>query len=101
MLGFLFGFSGRIGRPQFVMGFVLALLAGALSILARWNGLVMGAWIGGIAYLWIGASVTVKRLHDIGESGWAALILLVPILGPIIMALVGAITPPDFVGRSQ
>ena len=30
-----------------------------------------------------GLAVTVRRLHDIGKSGWMFLIVLIPIIGPI------------------
>ncbi len=32
-----------------------------------------------------GLSVTVRRLHDVGKSGWFLLILLIPILGVFVL----------------
>ena len=51
-----------------------------------------------IYYLWVLAnvipsiSIVVRRLHDIGKSGWYYLILFIPIGGPIIM-LAYLVTP--------
>ena len=36
-----------------------------------------------LAVLVPGLAVTIRRLHDIGKSGWWVLIALVPIIGPI------------------
>lgn len=37
----------------------------------------------GLAVLIPGIAVSVRRLHDIGESGWMILITLIPIIGAI------------------
>lgn len=46
-------------------------------------GLFGGIYI--IAVLIPGLAVSVRRLHDIGKSGWYYLIGLIPIVGPIIL----------------
>lgn len=46
-------------------------------------GLFGGIYI--IAVLIPGLAVSVRRLHDIGKSGWYFLIDLIPIVGPIIL----------------
>jgi uncharacterized membrane protein YhaH (DUF805 family) len=32
-------------------------------------------------------SITVRRLHDIGRSGWAYFAVLIPLVGPILMLI--------------
>ena len=46
-------------------------------------GLFGGIYI--IAVLIPGLAVSVRRLHDIGKSGWYYLIGLIPIVGPLIL----------------
>ena len=54
---------------------------------------VLGALLPEVAGLWSlvvlipNISLAVRRLHDIGKSGWWYLILLVPIAGPIILLI--------------
>lgn len=43
------------------------------------------AWIWTLAVLIPGLSICVRRLHDIGKSGWYYLIALIPLVGGIIM----------------
>lgn len=39
-----------------------------------------------------GLSICIRRLHDIGKSGWYYLMILIPIAGPIII-LIYLVTP--------
>lgn len=76
-------FEGRARRKEYWM-FVLInfLISTVLSIVDRMMGLTMG--IGMVYSLFVlipGISVGVRRLHDIGKSGWWMLLLLIPILG--------------------
>lgn len=93
MLNLLFGFSGRIGRGQFWVGFALALGSGALSVVGRLDGLSALAVAGLVGYLWLGAAAFVKRLHDLNSSGWWAVFALVPLAGPVVMALICGTVP--------
>jgi uncharacterized membrane protein YhaH (DUF805 family) len=36
-----------------------------------------------LAVLLPGIAVTIRRLHDVGKSGWFYLIVLIPIIGPV------------------
>lgn len=47
-----------------------------------------------LATLLPGIAVTVRRLHDIGKSGWYILLAFIPCVGGIIL-LVFALTPGD------
>ncbi len=63
-----------------------AIIAFALGFI---EGLLGGPGILGMIYalavLIPGIAVSVRRLHDIGKSGWWILISLVPIVGVIIL----------------
>ena len=88
-----FCFSGRARRKEYwlfvlfnyivgvVIGFVCGFLSGATGIAAF-------AYLGVIYHLAVllpGLGVGVRRLHDIGKSGWWFLIVLVPFVGPIVL----------------
>ena len=42
-------------------------------------------WLYALAALVPGVAVTVRRLHDTGQSGWLYLVGLVPLVGPIVL----------------
>ena len=47
-----------------------------LFVIAAWLFLLLPSW-----------GVLVRRMHDIGKSGWAILIALIPIIGSIILLI--------------
>ena len=89
-------FSGRARRSEYwffaLFNMIFALIA---MVLDNFLGttLSMGDGVSlpyGYMYLLYvlavfipGLAVTVRRLHDIGKSGWMFLIVLIPIIGPI------------------
>ncbi|HKJ43372.1 MAG TPA: DUF805 domain-containing protein [Sunxiuqinia sp.] len=84
-------FSGRARRKEYWM-FVLfnILFAIVALILDNLLGLTVGKLPYGVFYflyslvvLIPGLAVSVRRLHDIGKSGWMILISLIPIVGGI------------------
>lgn len=84
-------FSGRSRRKEYWM-FVLFNLIFAVAAMTIDNllGLTFGAIGYGFVYvayalatLIPGLAVSVRRLHDIGKSGWMVLIALIPIIGAI------------------
>jgi len=84
-------FNGRASRTEFWM-FVLFnfIIAIVLSFVDRWIGTVNSltgfGLLGGfysLAVLIPSLAVSVRRLHDIGKSGWMLLVLLIPIIGGI------------------
>ena len=110
-MGALFSFSGRVGRSAYwmvtVAGIVLYLILVAwLTSLDPWEmpqvysnyytegteiywgpastkviaALFAGVWL---VLIIIGLSVSVRRWHDHGKSGWWVLIALLPIVGGI------------------
>jgi peptide/nickel transport system ATP-binding protein len=83
----LFTFEGRISRETHaVYGLAAWLAAGAVAavlvaLLGRDNGLIVWA-PAGIALLWATMALQAKRLHDVGQRGWAVLpwLVAVPVL---------------------
>lgn len=84
-------FSGRARRKEYWMfalfNLIFLLVA---TILDNIFGLTLGERIYGVHYflyalvvLIPGLAVCVRRLHDVGKSGWMFLIILIPIIGSI------------------
>jgi uncharacterized membrane protein YhaH (DUF805 family) len=84
-------FSGRARRKEYWMftlfNLIFLLVA---TILDNVFGLTLGEQIYGVLYflyalvvLIPGLAVCVRRLHDVGKSGWMFLIILIPIIGSI------------------
>ena len=80
------GFSGRARRIEYWMftlfNFIFAIVIALIDILLlETNGILsilytLGVFIPGLA-------VSVRRLHDVGKSGWFLFISLIPIIGAI------------------
>jgi len=86
-------FAGRARRREYWM-FVLfnSLISLGLGLVLGFVGAALNApTIGGLAQLYTlavllpGIAVTVRRLHDIGKSGWWMFIALIPIVGWILL----------------
>lgn len=84
-------FSGRARRKEYWM-FVLFYMIFAIVAMILDN--VLGIAMEGIGYgplyglyalamLIPGLAVAVRRLHDVGKSGWMILIALIPLIGSI------------------
>ena len=85
------GFSGRARRKEYWM-FVLFNLffAGIAMILDNVSGMAMEGFgygplygIYSLAVFIPGLAVAVRRLHDVGKTGWMILIALIPLIGAI------------------
>ena len=81
-------FSGRAGRSEYWFFALFNFLAGLIA------GIIDSAVMGdkGILSLIVllglflpGMSVGIRRLHDIGKSGWWLLISLIPLIGIIVL----------------
>ena len=88
----LFDGSGRIGRLAYLGIAVACGLAPVLAVYAfagvdevtrepTFNPLVLPVFF---ASTWLSVTNTIRRLHDVGRSGWTALLLLVPIIGSLL-----------------
>jgi uncharacterized membrane protein YhaH (DUF805 family) len=91
-------FDGRASRSEYwyftlfylvvslLLGFLMELTSERYGDSSVLSILFILAYI--IFYLWVivaGLAVQVRRLHDLNKSGWLALLMLVPIVGPIIL----------------
>ena len=95
VLKLLFSIDGRIDRLTYVvimLGTILYALVAMIAIgyyadsLGRdtpESGTVFfrGNQIAGIPAFWVLYAAQVKRLHDIGKSGWWMLVLFIPAIG--------------------
>lgn len=86
-------FSGRARRKEFWMfalfNFLIAAVLGFIDGVLGWTDSELGLGVlGGIyslAVLLPGLAVGVRRLHDIGKSGWNYFLALIPLVGAIIL----------------
>ncbi len=96
----LFSFNGRIRRSQYwltaivvslafsvIFGTIIGIVAAA-NMRAFEQGTVPAIfWIvyflSFIPIAWVSLALLVKRWHDRDKSGWWALIVLIPLVGPI------------------
>lgn len=82
-------FNGRARRSEywwfclcnFVLSYVVNLIGGLFSPTV---GLVLTGIVA-LGLLLPGLGVCVRRLHDIGKSGWLVLLALIPLVGAIIL----------------
>jgi uncharacterized membrane protein YhaH (DUF805 family) len=73
-------FDGRASRSEFWWFFLFQLIViMVLSVLLSFLGTIAS-----LALLLPGLAAAVRRLHDIGKSGWWILIGLIPLIGWII-----------------
>lgn len=79
-------FNGRARRSEYwyfvLFNFIVSLVAGFIDGAL---GLGFLGLVAGLALLLPGIAVSIRRLHDIGKSGWWVLIALIPLVGWIIL----------------
>jgi uncharacterized membrane protein YhaH (DUF805 family) len=79
-------FSGRARRQEYWMFFLFnVIISIVLAVVGRVIGFAALGAIYSLAVFLPGLGVAVRRLHDIGRSGWAILIALIPLVGTIIL----------------
>lgn len=90
-MGFFDG-SDRVGRLTYL---AVSVTIGVVSVVAAFafvqvdevtqepsvNPLLLLVLLG---TTWLSVTNTIRRLHDIGRSGWTALLLMVPVIGPAL-----------------
>ncbi len=78
-------FSGRARRQEYWMfvlfNFIISFVLGFVEGLAGGPGIIANIYA--LAVLIPSLAVSVRRLHDVGKSGWFLLISLIPIVGAI------------------
>tara|TARA_B100001113_G_scaffold349258_1_gene344376 strand:+ start:213 stop:590 length:378 start_codon:yes stop_codon:yes gene_type:complete len=99
-------FTGRARRKEYwmfalfqaIIMIVLVILDNVLGLGFDIGGIPLGYGvlytIGALAHFIPGLAVNVRRLHDVGKSGWFYLIVLIPLIG-IIWLLVLMCTDGD------
>lgn len=81
-------FSGRASRPEFWWFALLYMIVGVILASVDEDGLLAGlAGLALIALFIPCLSVTARRLHDLGRSGWYQLLGLIPLIGPVILII--------------
>lgn len=86
-------FSGRARRKEYWMFFlfnwifslILGIFDGVLGLSSADIGLGLLGSMYSLAVFLPGLAVSVRRLHDIGKSGWNFLFILIPIVGAIML----------------
>lgn len=98
------GFSGRARRKEYWMFFMFNVIFAVIAIILD-N--VLGTVFEGFGYGFIyilyglvvfipGLAVSVRRLHDVGKSGWNMLIVAIPLIGAIwLLVLMVLDSVPD------
>ncbi len=85
------GFTGRSRRKEFWMfvlfnilfSIVAVMLDAAAGLLDPMTGYGPISGLYSLAVLLPGIAVAVRRLHDVGKSGWFLFIILLPLIGAI------------------
>ena len=99
-------FSGRARRKEFWMFFlfdkiilialyILACLLCSLGSAALCQIAVVMIVLYCFAIILPTLSVTIRRLHDVGMSGWWVLIVFIPLGGLVILGMMAADSQPD------
>lgn len=91
-----FGFDGRVNRRGFIFRQVLAITVAAVGFWFAYN---ISGFVG-LMFFWplfiwgfaVYLCAAVRRLHDLGVSGWFALIMWIPGFGQFVL-LVLAVLP--------
>ena len=84
-------FNGRARRKEYWMWYLFYLI---VLIVATFLDNIFGTVIDGVVYGWLyvltglihfipGFAVAIRRLHDVGKSGWFLLIGFIPLIGAI------------------
>ena len=81
-------FSGRASRSEYwwftLFSFVVSIIASSTAIFSDTFSEILSCVVG-LGLLLPGLGVAVRRLHDIGKSGWYLLLGLIPLVGGIIL----------------
>ncbi|MBS4773224.1 MAG: DUF805 domain-containing protein [Proteobacteria bacterium] len=90
-------FNGRATRTQFWMfNLFVFIIVFAVSLIAGLLKLPVLATVAVLAVLLPSIGISVRRVRDLGISGWFILIGLIPFIGGIVL-LVGYCLPTDYV----
>lgn len=78
-------FSGRARRAEYwyftLYNFIFSFAVGFIDGLVGAEGIIVGIYT--LVIFIPGLATAVRRLHDVGKSGWFYLIVFIPIVGAI------------------
>ncbi|MCM3600019.1 DUF805 domain-containing protein [Robertmurraya korlensis] len=81
------GFQGRARRKEywmfFLFNFLITILLSLIETMLGLGGILSGIY--GLAVLLPSIAVSVRRLHDIGRTGWWMLLSFIPVIGLIVL----------------
>ena len=84
-------FRGRARREEFwyyvLLNFIISTALYIIGIISPYHLLMVIYWIYALAVFIPGLAVGIRRLHDIGKSGWWILLDFIPIIGWIIIII--------------
>ncbi len=88
-------FSGRLSRRSYIIGlfcvYAVTILLGIVIKMVMDSGVpvigVLMYYVVLIASIVLPISLLIRRLHDVGKSGWFGLLLLVPIVNLYVIYL--------------
>ncbi len=78
-------FSGRARRSEYWWWLLFQVVISVVLTLAEGGTTGVIGMIWSLANLIPGIAVGVRRLHDLGKSGWYLLIALIPLVGAIVL----------------
>jgi uncharacterized membrane protein YhaH (DUF805 family) len=84
-------FTGRASRPEYWYFFLFNVIFAVVAmILDSVTGMTIASLPYGVIYMVYGLAtlvpslaVAVRRLHDVGKSGWMILVAIIPLVGTI------------------
>ena len=77
----MFSFEGRLRRSHFWIGFLI--IFGA-NVVLGWIPIL--GWLISLALIWPNLAISVKRLHDMGKTGW---LIAIPWVGSVVAFFAG------------
>lgn len=81
------GFQGRARRKEywmfFLFNFLITILLSVIEMMLGLDGILSGLY--GLFALLPSIAVNVRRLHDIGRTGWWMLLSFIPVIGLIVL----------------
>ena len=93
------GFKGRASRSEywwfFLFAFLISIITAIIDIVAFGVELGFISLIAILAMILPSIALTVRRIHDFGQSGWLFLVTIIPLLGYVALFIFGILEGED------